>query len=90
MSATYYTANAAVPACTGVNAGTTFCGHPDDAIGWAIEFGAEIKLPQFGPQDRFGFGLRYAQGASGFGQGSNLNGAQLYGSGNTIAYGIGI
>src|SRR3954470_2027399 len=87
VAATYYTANAAVPACTGANAGTTFCGHPDDTLGWAIQGGAEIKLPQLGPQDRIGAGARYAQGASGFGQGSNLNGASLYGSGNTIAYG---
>ena len=55
---------------------STFCGHPSDEIGWAIQFGAEVKLPQLGPADRIGLGLRYAQGASGFGGGSNLSTAR--------------
>ena len=87
VSATYYSANTGSnPGCVAPNLGTTVCGHPDDAIGWAIQFGAEVKLPQLGPADRFGMGLRYAQGASGFGAGSNLGSGALYGSGNTIAY----
>jgi hypothetical protein len=90
-SATYYTSAAApgyAPSAPCVaQSGTTFCNHPDDAIGWAIQFGAEFKLPQFGPADRFGFGLRYAQGASAFGGGSNLSSGSLFGSGNVLAVG---
>jgi hypothetical protein len=86
VSATYYSANPAIPACAGAPS-STFCGHPDDEIGWAIQFGAEVKLPQLGPQDRVGMGLRYAQGASAFGGGSNLGSGGLFGSGNVVAYG---
>jgi len=85
-SATYYTANPTIASCAAASA-TSFCGHPDNAVGWALQLGAEIKLPQFGPQDRFGFGVRYAQGASAFGGGSNLSSGGLFGSGNVVAYG---
>jgi len=87
-SAAYYSSTAGISSAPCIAApSTTFCGHPDDKIGWAVEFGAEVKLPQFGPQDRIGFGARYAEGATGYGAGTNLNGAQLFGSGNLIAYG---
>jgi len=86
VSATYY-------ACTGQavsnSAVVTTCGHPDDKVGWAIQTGAEFKMDFITPGDRFGFGARYAEGASGFGAGSNLNSAGLFGSGNVVAVGFG-
>jgi hypothetical protein len=91
VNPTYYSNAAAVGFVPSVGcaaqSGTTLCGHPDDEIGWAIEYGAEVKLPQFGPQDRIGMGLRYAQGATGFGGGSNLSSGALFGNNNTLAVG---
>jgi hypothetical protein len=92
-SASYYNSNvAANSVCAGSGSSNaaipnTLCGHPDSELGWAAEFGMEIKLPQFGPQDRFGAGARYAQGASAFGGGSNLASPSLFGSGNVLAVG---
>jgi hypothetical protein len=93
VSASYYNANVGTgicgPAATGA-AGVplTTCGHPDDKVGFAIQTGAEFKMDFITPGDRLGFGARYAQGASGFGGGSNLASASLFGSGNELAFGI--
>jgi len=85
VSATYY-------ACTGQavsnSSPVTTCGHPDDKVGWAIQTGAEFKMDFITPGDRFGFGARYAEGASGFGAGSNLASPGLFGSGNQVAVGF--
>jgi len=85
VSATYYN-------CTGQaisnSAPVTNCGHPSDKIGWAAQTGAEFKLDFINPGDRFGFMARYAQGASGFGGGSNLSSAGLFGAGNNVAVGF--
>jgi hypothetical protein len=70
------------------SAPTTGCGYPSDKVGWAIQTGAEFKVDFINPGDRFGFGARYAQGASGFGAGSNLNSAGLFGAGNQVAVGF--
>jgi hypothetical protein len=82
--ATYYD-------CTGQAANTgapvTNCGHPNDKVGWAVQTGAEFKMDFINPGDRLGFGARYAQGASGFGGGSNLASPALFGSGNNLAVG---
>ena len=94
-SASYYNANVgtggpgacAGPATSNAAIPLTYCGHPGDELGWAGQVGIEIKLPQLGPADRIGAGARYAQGASGFGAGSNLASASLFGSGNTLAAG---
>jgi hypothetical protein len=56
-------------------------------VGWAIQTGAEFKMDFITPGDRFGFGARYAVGASGFGGGSNLASPGLFGSGNQVAVG---
>ena len=66
VSATYY----------GADSNT---GHPNNRVGWAIETGAEFKLDVITQGDRIGFGVRYAEGASGFGAGSNLSTLSLYG-----------
>jgi hypothetical protein len=62
----------------------TPCGHPDDEVGWAVQTGAEFKLNFINPGDRFGWGVRYAQGASGFGGGSNLNSPDLFGNSDVV------
>ena len=67
---------------------TTQCGPVGDKIGWAIQTGAEFKLPMIAAGDRFGFTARYSQGAGGFGGGSNLSSADLFGSGNNAAVGF--
>jgi hypothetical protein len=91
-SASYYNANVGTGVCAGAGSSNaaiplTTCGHPSDELGWAIQAGGELKLPQFGPQDRIGAGVRYAQGASAYGGGSNLASAALFGSGNVLAAG---
>ena len=86
VSATYYACNGQAVNNSSV---TTGCGHPDDKVGWAIQTGAEFKMDFITPGDRFGFNARYAQGASGFGAGSNLNSAGLFGAGNQVAVGFG-
>jgi hypothetical protein len=69
------------------------CGHPKDKVGWAAQTGAEIKLDFLNPGDRMGMGVRYAQGASGFGGGSNLATLGLFGNSGlagtlgSVAYG---
>ncbi len=93
VSATYYTGPgtgpfAVNPACTGgALTGTTQCGHPDDEIGWAVMGGAELKMDFITPGDRFGVGVNYAVGASGFGGGGLLGTASLFDTGNQIALG---
>jgi hypothetical protein len=79
VSATYYTSVPGV--CTGT---VTTCGHPDDEVGFAVQTGAEFKLGFIAPGDRGGFGVRYAQGASGFGGGSNMNSLGLFGNSDPI------
>jgi hypothetical protein len=77
--ATYYS-------CVGQGGNTlpvvTTCGHPNDRFGWAIETGGEFKADFLNPGDRFGMNLRYAQGASQFGGGSNLSSPALFGTSN--------
>ena len=67
VSATYYGA-------------TSLTGHPNNRVGWAIQTGAEFKLDAITQGDRIGFGIRYAEGASAFGGGSNLATLSLYGT----------
>jgi hypothetical protein len=91
VRATYYTDSSATcpnPLGLGPNGSAiTSCGHPGDKIGWSIMTGGEVKLPMITPGDKFGLGARYAQGASGFGGGSVLGSAGLFGSGNNVAVG---
>jgi hypothetical protein len=91
VRATYYTDNtAACPIPSGVGpsgAAVIPCGHPGDRIGWAIQTGAEFRLPFIAPGDRLGIGARYARGASGFGGGSLLASGGLFGSSNNVAVG---
>jgi len=71
----------------------TPCGTPKDKIGWAIQTGAEFKMDMITRGDRLGFGVRYAEGASGFGAGSNLASGAFFGAGGptgtlgTLSYG---
>ena len=81
----YNNTNPASPACQAL---TTQCGPASDKIGWAIQTGAEFKLPMIAAGDRFGFGVRYSVGAGGFGGGSNLSSADLFSTGNTVAVGF--
>jgi hypothetical protein len=102
-SASYYNGGSTVATCgvTAAQPANTFgtpligCGHPEDKIGWAIQTGAEFKMDMITRGDRLGFGVRYAEGASGFGAGSNLASASFFGSGpggaspaiGTLSYG---
>jgi len=85
VSASYYD-------CTGQainnSAPVTYCGHPNDRVGWAAMTGGEFKLDFINPGDRFGFTARYAVGAAGYGGGGNLGSAGLFGSGNNLAVGF--
>jgi Porin subfamily len=63
------------------------CGHPSDKVGFFVMGGGELKLPQFGPGDRVGAGVRYSQGASSYGAGLNLASPDLFSGGNNLALG---
>jgi hypothetical protein len=79
--ATYFTAPCA-------QANTTLCGYPDDAWGWAWISGTEIKLDFLSPGSRFGAYFNYGVGANAYSAGSNLVSPGLFGSGNTVAFGV--
>jgi hypothetical protein len=81
VNATYYTAG-----CT--QTGTSQCGYPDDKWGWAVLSGIDIKAPWAGPGDHFGGYFNYGVGASAYAGGSNLASPGLFGSGNTVAFGV--
>jgi hypothetical protein len=85
--ATYFTGPFA-GLCSGGGTGTTYCGHPDDAWGWAVISGTEIKLDFLSPGSRFGAYFNYGVGASAYGGGSNLVSPGLFGSGNQVAFGV--
>jgi hypothetical protein len=87
-NATYY--NGATPAlgCTGAQTGTTQCGYPDDKWGWAVLSGIDIKAPWAGPGDHFGGFFNYGVGATAYSGGSLLASPGLFGSGNTVAFGV--
>jgi hypothetical protein len=92
VNATYYSGNGAAgsPFATFTACGqasTTQCGHPSDKVGFFAMAGGELKLPMLGPGDRIGADIRYSQGASGYGGGSNLSTASLFASGNNFAVG---
>ncbi len=70
------------------NTPLTTCGHPGDKVGFFVQAGGEVKLPQLGAGDRAGADVRYSQGASSFGAGNNLGGAGLFNSGNNLAMGF--
>jgi len=82
------TAVAPVTANTPSGSNLISCGSPGDTWGWGVMTGAEIRLPFITPGDRFGFNVRYAEGASGYGGGSNLSSADLFSSGNRVAVGF--
>jgi Porin subfamily len=89
VNATYY--NGATPALgcpTGGQTGTSQCGYPDDKWGWAMLSGIDIKAPWGGPGDHFGGYFNYGQGASAYAGGSTLASPGLFGSGNTVAFGV--
>ncbi len=78
-----------VPArCAGGNTATTSAATPGDAWGWAVISGTEIKLDFLSPGSRFGAYFNYGVGATAYGGGSNLVSPGLYGSGNTVAFGV--
>jgi porin-like protein len=81
VNATYYTAGCAQP-------GTSQCGYPDDKWGWAVLSGIDIKAPWIGPGDHFGGFFDYGVGAAAYSGGSNLTSPSLFGSGNTVAFGV--
>lgn len=83
-----YIGNVAGTGVTCAATQTTPCGAPGDKLGWAISSGAEFKLPMLAPGDRFGFNVRYSQGVSSYGGGTNLTSAGMFGSGNNVAYGM--
>jgi Porin subfamily len=63
------------------------CGHPSDKVGFFLMGGGELKLPELGAGDRIGANVRYSQGASGYGGGSNLSSPALFNAGNNLALG---
>jgi porin-like protein len=81
VNATYYTGGCAQP-------GTSQCGYPDDKWGWAVLSGIDIKAPWIGPGDHFGGFFDYGVGAAAYSGGSNLTSPSLFGSGNTVAFGV--
>ena len=91
-NATYYsqTANPVTGATgcpPGAQPGTTQCFYPDDAWGFAILAGGEIKTPFLGPRDTLFWFVNYGQGASAYAAGSNLASPGLFGSGNQVGFG---
>jgi Porin subfamily len=93
VNASYYTGSgvaggpfAGFVSCPVAQASTSLCGHPADRHGFFAQLGGEYKLPMMGG-DRIGVGVRYSQGASGFGGGSNLGSPALFSSGNNAAIG---
>jgi len=85
--ATYYTGPFA-GLCSGGGTATTYCGHPDDAWGWAVIMGTEIKLDFLSPGSRVGGYFNYGVGAVAYSGGSNLASPGLFGSGNQVAFGV--
>jgi hypothetical protein len=69
------------------NTPLTSCGHPGDKVGFFLMGGGELKLPALGTGDRVGAGVRYSQGASAYGAGSNLASPDLFNAGNQLALG---
>jgi hypothetical protein len=91
INATYYngTAGVAGSGCPALaQTGTTQCGYPDDKWGWAVLSGIDIKAPWAGPGDHFGGYFNYGQGAAAYSGGSQLTSPGLFGSGNTVAFGV--
>ena len=90
VNATYYSGNG-TGSFAGFNgcaqASTTLCGHPQDKVGFFVMGGGELKLPMLGSGDKIGADIRYSQGASGFGGGSNLSSPDLFNSGNNFSVG---
>jgi hypothetical protein len=88
VRATYYNCQ---PTLAGqfTGTGTPFdtCGRPDDKIGWTVAAGLELRLDFLSPGDHAGMGVRYAQGNSMIGGGSNLNSASLFGRDDVVAVG---
>jgi len=68
--------------------GTTQCGHPRDTVGFNVNFGTELRLPQFGPRDRALFTINYGQGLGPWNSGGNITTPGLFGSGNNVAIGF--
>ncbi len=85
--ATYFTGPFA-GLCAGGNTATTYCGHPDDAWGWAVISGVEFKLDFLSPGSRIGGYFNYGVGAAAYSAGALLVSPGLYGSGNQIAFGV--
>jgi hypothetical protein len=92
-SATYYGAGpgiigyAPTAACV-AQSGTTFCTHPEDKWGWAIQGGVFINTPGGnGNQDHIGGNAHFGIGATGYGIGNNVNSAVIFGGGNQLALG---
>src|SRR5499427_9418503 len=90
VNATYYNGSTVPTGCpTGVvNTGTSLCGFPDDKWGWAVLSGIDIKAPWGGPGDHFGGYFNYGVGAAAYAGGQNLSTPGLFGSGNTVAFGV--
>jgi hypothetical protein len=83
-SVAYYTGGPGCPVFAQV--GTTDCSHPDDEWGWGVRAGTEIKLPMFGPGDRFLLSGYYSEGALRL-VAQNLSSASLFGPNRTVAFG---
>jgi hypothetical protein len=88
ISANYYTGpTAGFAACTGANAGTTFCDSPSDTWGWAVASGLQFVTPCIAPGDLIGFYGAYGVGAANYASGNNLTSPGLYAGGNNLAIG---
>jgi len=53
----------------------TFCGHPANALGWAVSVGGKVAMP-FAPSDSLGLDLVYAKGATGYA--TSVGSVQMY------------
>jgi hypothetical protein len=90
VNAVYYSAagtGAFAGTFTCTQPGTTQCGHPNDKVGWFAQGGGEVKLPMFGPGDRFGGDVRYSVGAGGWGGGGVFSSPDLFAAGNNASIG---
>jgi hypothetical protein len=81
-SARYYQGTGA----TCAQLGTTLCGHPDSAMGWAAGAAAMINLPWIASGDKIGFQAVVSQGAGAYAANKHSS-AGLFGSGNQVAFG---
>jgi hypothetical protein len=71
----------------GAQAGTSQCGYTEK-VGWGVNSGGRLNLPMIGAGDYIGYYFNYSEGHSGVGGGNLLSSPAMFGSGNTLAWGL--